>query len=75
MSITKPGLLLKKNVLWPLSRGFLIPSQLTAVASAADAGIHESNNIKWRNGRYYENNQVSWRFWSLNKRYHSNNLK
>ena len=40
-SITKTGLPLTKNVIKPLAKSILIPLGLTAVASAADAGIHK----------------------------------
>ena len=60
--LLKTGLLLIKNVIKPLAKSVLIPLGLTAVVSAADAGIHKknlriwlffcsennnSNNIKW----------------------------
>ena len=35
------GLSLMKNVIQPLAKSVLIPLGLTAVASAADAGIHK----------------------------------
>ena len=34
---------LRKNVIKPLAKSVLIPLGLTAVASAADAGIHKKN--------------------------------
>ena len=37
----KIGLLLIKNVIKPLAKSVFIPLGLTAVASAADAGIHK----------------------------------
>ena len=37
---SKTGLPLIKNVIKPLAKSVLIPSRLTAAASAADAGIH-----------------------------------
>ena len=39
--ILKIGLPLMKNVIKPLAKSILIPSGLTAAASAADAGIHK----------------------------------
>ena len=39
--LLKTGLPLLKNVIKPLAKSVLIPLGLTAVASAADAGIHE----------------------------------
>ena len=39
--LLKAGLPLIKNVIQPLARSVLIPSGLTAAASAADAGIHK----------------------------------
>ena len=38
--LLKTGLPLIKNVIKPLAKSVLIPLELTAVASAADAGIH-----------------------------------
>ena len=38
--LLKTGLLLIKNVIKPLAKSAFIPLGLTAVASAADAGIH-----------------------------------
>ena len=38
--LLKTGLPLMKNVIKPLAKSVLIPSELTAAASAADAGIH-----------------------------------
>ena len=40
-SLLKTGLPLMKNVVKPLAKSILIPLGLTAVASAADAGIHK----------------------------------
>ena len=40
-SLLKTGLPLMKNVVKPLAKSVLIPLGLTAVASAADAGIHK----------------------------------
>ena len=40
-SLLRTGLPLMKNVLKPLAKSVLIPLRLTAVASAADAGIHK----------------------------------
>ena len=63
----KTGLPLIKNAIQPLAKSVLIPLGLTAAASAADAGIHNknprlrhnnTNNIKWRNGKHYENSQI-----------------
>ena len=39
--LLKIGLLLIKNVIKPLAKSVFIPLGLTAVASAADAGIHK----------------------------------
>ena len=39
--LLKAGLPLIKNVIKPLAKSVLIPLGLTAVASAADAGIHK----------------------------------
>ena len=39
--LLKTGLPLMKNVIKPLAKSVLIPSVLTATASAADAGIHK----------------------------------
>ena len=39
--LLKTGLPLMKNVIRPLPKSVLIPSGLTAAASAADAGIHK----------------------------------
>ena len=41
--LLKIGLLLIKNEIKPLAQSVLIPLGLTAVASAADAGIHKKN--------------------------------
>ena len=61
--LLKTGLPLIKNVIKPLAKSVLIPLELTAAASAADAGMHKknlgvwaqcnTNNIKWWNRRYY----------------------
>ena len=40
-SLLKAGLPLMKNVLKPLAKSVLIPSGLTAAASATDAAIHK----------------------------------
>ena len=64
--LLKTGLPLMKNVIKPLAKNVLISLVLTAAASAADAGINKKdfriwsskyniNNIKWWNGRHYEN--------------------
>ena len=61
--LLKTGLPLIKNVIKPLAKSVLIPLGLTAVASAADAGIHKKNlrireyntsNIKWWNRGYFK---------------------
>ena len=39
--LLKTGLTLVKDLIKPLAKSFLIPSGLTAAASAADAGIHK----------------------------------
>ena len=39
--LLKTGLPLIKNVIKPLAKNVLIPLELTAAASAADAGIHK----------------------------------
>ena len=41
--LLKTGSPLMKNVIKPLAKSVLIPIGLTAVASAADPGIHEKN--------------------------------
>ena len=41
--LLKTGLPLIKNVTKPLAKSVLIPLELTAAASAADAGIHKKN--------------------------------
>ena len=45
-----------------MAKSVLIPLGLTVVASAANTGIqkkkilrHNTNNIKWWNGRHYKN--------------------
>ena len=40
--LLKAGLPLTKNVIKPLAKSVLIPLGLTAVASAADGGIHKN---------------------------------
>ena len=40
-ALLKTGLPLIKNVIKPLAKSVLIPLELTAAASAADAGIHK----------------------------------
>ena len=42
--LIKTGLPLIKNVIKPLAKSVLIPLGLTAVAPAADAGIHKKKN-------------------------------
>ena len=39
--LLKSGLPLVKSVITPLAKSVLIPLELTAAASAADAGIHK----------------------------------
>ena len=41
--LLKTGLPLIKNLVKSLSKNVLIPLELTAAASAADAGIHKKN--------------------------------
>ena len=41
--LLKSGLLLIKNVIKPLAKSVLIPLELTAAASATDAGIHKKS--------------------------------
>ena len=41
--LLKTGLQLIKNVIKPLAKRILIPLELTASASAADAGIHKKS--------------------------------
>ena len=41
--LLKTGLPLMKSVIQPLAQSVLIPLELTAAASAADAGIHKKN--------------------------------
>ena len=45
--LLKTGLPLIKNVFKPLAKSVLIPLGLTAVASAADAGMHKKNIRIW----------------------------
>ena len=60
--LLKTGLPLIKNGIKTLAKSVLVPLELTAAASAADAGIHKNiriweynntNNVKCWNGRYY----------------------
>ena len=39
--LLKTGLPLMKNVIHPLAKSVLVPLELSAAASAADAGIHK----------------------------------
>ena len=41
--LLKTGLPLIKNVIKPLAKSVLIPLELTAAASAADAGMHKKS--------------------------------
>ena len=41
--LLETGLPLTKNVITPLAKSFLIPLELTAATSAADAGIHKKS--------------------------------
>ena len=58
--LLKTGLPIMENVLKLLAKNVLIPSRLTAAASAAEAAIHKKclercyniNNLKWRNEYY-----------------------
>ena len=45
--LLKTGLPLIKSVIKPLAKSVLVPLGLTAVASAADAGIHKKNLRIW----------------------------
>ena len=45
--ILRTGLPLMKSVIKPLAQSVLVPLGLTAVASAADAGIHKKNLRTW----------------------------
>ena len=45
--LLKTGLPLIKNEIKPLAKSVLIPLELTAVASAADAGIHKKKLGSW----------------------------
>ena len=45
--LLKTGLPIIKNLIKPLTKSVLIPLGLTAVASAADAGIHKKNIGIW----------------------------
>ena len=47
--LLKKGLSLIKNVIKPLAKSVLIPLELTAAASAADAGIHKKILGSWHN--------------------------
>ena len=62
----KVGLPLAKIGAIPLVKSVLMPLKLTGAGSATDSGIHQkkilgwakttqTNNFKWRNGRYHEN--------------------
>ena len=51
--LLKTGLPLMKNVITPLAKSVLIALELTAAASAADAGIHKNNT---RIRKYNTNN-------------------
>ena len=51
--LLKTGLPLIKNVIKPLAKSALIPLEVTAAASAADAGIHKKNT---RIRKYNANN-------------------
>ena len=64
------------NVVNRLAKILLKTLGLTAVSSAAEAGIQKKNvwfqdndisNIKWRNGKYFENSQVPQRLQFINK--------
>ena len=62
------GLLMKIGI--PLAKDVLAPLEITAAASAIDAGIqkktwfwkHDFNNFKWRNEWYNKNYSSSWKF-------------
>ena len=45
--LLKTGLPLTKNVVKPLAKSVLIPLGLTALALAADAGMHKKNLRIW----------------------------
>ena len=45
----KTGLPLMKNVIKSLAKSVLIPLELTAATSTADAGIHKKNLRVWNN--------------------------
>ena len=47
--LLKKGLSLIKNVIKPLAKSVLIPLELTAAASAVDAGIHKKILGSWHN--------------------------
>ena len=47
--LLKTGLPLIKNVIKPLAKSVLIPLELTAATSAADAGIQRKNTWFWNN--------------------------
>ena len=52
----KIGLSLMKYVFAPLTKSVLIPLKLTAVASAADTGIHK---ISWEWDLWFRNNNTN----------------
>ena len=69
--LLKTGLPVMENVLQLLAKIVLMPLGLTTAALAAYTGMQKKipwlrnykiNNIKQRNERHYENNQVSGRF-------------
>ena len=47
--LLKTRLPLMKSVIKPLAKNVLVPSGLTVVASASDAGIHKKNLRIWNN--------------------------
>ena len=58
--LLKTGLPLIKNVIKPLAKSVLIPLGLTAVASAADAGIHKKNLGIWASYFIHNTNNIKY---------------
>ena len=54
-SLLKTGLTLIKNVIKPLSKSVLIPLGLTAVAAAADPGIHKKKLESGHSSSFHKN--------------------
>ena len=56
--LLKTGLPLIKNVIKPLAKSVLIPLGLTAVASAADVGIHKKKIGIWASYFIHNTNNI-----------------